>query len=253
MILQQGHSPTRADIERLPLLRPLISQLAGEEDGSPRGGGGGSAGFLEDFAGWSVEEHLQQRGVAGVQPEQAAEALRELVGRAAGLTRGVGIDVILALDVELAPPEPSQPPELPTRLAEAEAAEGAAAALGGPPRPAALLRALLGALAMRGRLVANCRKVEMMPADSEHLWLKEGSLSFFNPHSLLLSGARHGALLHGLAEVAGRVARGELPVADAEVAQYRLFEQFHPAFEAVAGRGPRGAAGPGPQLVALVV
>jgi len=93
----------------------------------------------------------------------------------------------------------------------------------------------------------------MMPADGEHLWLKEGSLSFFNPHCLLLSSARHGALLHAMVEVAGRIARAELPVAESEVAQYRLFEQFHHALEACAGRGPRGVGGPGPQLAVLVV
>jgi len=253
LILLQGHSLTRADLERHPQLRPLL-QPPDEDEGRPSPCGRMvDVSFLEDFASWSVEEHLQQRGSAGMQPEQTAEALRELVGRASGLTRGAGFDVVLALDVELAPPEPSQIPEVSTRLSDAEVTDGTAGALDFPQRPTTLLRTLLGVLAVRGRLVTNSRKVEMMPADSEHLWLKEGSLSFFNPHAQFLSGARHGALLHAMAEVAGRLARRELPLADAEVAQFRLFEQFHPAFEAVAGRGVRGGAAPGPQLVALVV
>lgn len=245
LILLQGHAPTRADLERHPLLKPLLGASGREDEG-----GSSPNGFLEDFLSWSVEDHLPQSGAS--QPEKEAEVLRDLVGRAAELTRGMGFDAVLALDVELAPPP--QPMDMAGMPLVSDAAEAPSTALLDlPPRPAMLLRVLLGHLAYRGRLVSNSRKLEMMPADSEHLWLKEGTLSFFNPHGLLLSGARHGALLHAMAEVSRRIARSELSVADAEVAQYRLFEQFHPAFEAVAGRGPRGVAGSATQLVALIV
>merc|ERR1712008_603795 len=120
-------------------------------------------------------------------------------------------------------------------------------------RPPTLLRTLLGALALRGRLVTNSRKVEMMPADGEHLWLKEGSLSLWNPHSLLLSGVRQGALLHALAEAAACIAREELPVVESEVAQYRLFEQFHHALDASIGRGSKSSVGALSPQIAIVV
>merc|ERR1712217_915848 len=135
----------------------------------------------------------------------------------------------------------------------AEAGEGSATALSVaelPPRPATVLRSLLGALALRGRLVTNCRDLEMTPADGEHLWTIEGSMGFLNPHRAMLSGASHGSFLHSVVEVIRRIRSAELPIAESEVAQYRLFEQFHHAFEASTGRSSRG---PGPQLVVLVV
>merc|ERR1712217_110880 len=148
-------------------------------------------------------------------------------------------------------PETLQSSELSARMAEA--GEGSAATLSVaelPPRPPTVLRSLIGALALRGRLVTNCRDLEMTPADGEHLWTIEGSMSFLNPHRAMLSGASHGSLLHAVVEVFRRIQSAELPVAESEVAQYRLFEQFHHAFEASVGRASRGA---GPQLVVLVV
>uniref|UniRef100_A0A7S1FJQ0 Uncharacterized protein n=1 Tax=Noctiluca scintillans TaxID=2966 RepID=A0A7S1FJQ0_NOCSC len=101
---------------------------------------------------------------------------------------------------------------------------------------------------MRGRLITNCQHVELMPADSEHLWAKGASLSFQNPHAALLSGAQHGALLHAAVEVVRRIAIRELPVIEADVVQFRVFEEFRLAFDAV-----MRARAPNMQLVAVTV
>jgi len=175
--------------------------------------------------------------------------LAELIGRIVeGSTSGLGVDVILALDVDLAPPVAPPPAEM---FAEPLGGAGTEGLAPSPPRPPTLLRTLIGALGLRGRLVTNCGHVEMMPADGEHLWIKEASMSFINPHSLFLSAARRGVLLHAVVEVLQCIAAFELPIAESEVAQYRLFEQFNHALEAATTRGPR-SSGADPRLIALL-
>lgn len=242
LVVMQGQTPGRAELERHPLLRPLLPYTP---LGVQSGGGTGEpwATFLDNFVGISAEDHMQQQQRQQFgrtpNPAQLAEALRELVGGVVrDRTGGAGLDVVLALDVDLAPPAPEGGPEIeaPPAAPDREPA----------PRPPTMLRTLLGALALRGRLVTNCPRVEMMPADSEHLWAKEGTLSMLNPHCLLLSAARRGALLHAMTEVAGRILSSELPVAESEVVQFRLFEQFRLALESSAG----AAGGPGRSLLA---
>lgn len=243
LLLLQGHAPSRGELERHPLLKPALGHSVG--DGIKR-----RPSFLDDLICMSVEDHVQQRAGGSVRPEQVADALKELVTRVLGSTQGVGVDVILALDVDLSP-EMLRSPEPAVRTADGgERSPVALTVAEMPPRPATLLRSLVGALALRGRLVTNCRELEMTPADGEHLWIIEGSMSFLNPHCAILSAARHGSLLHAMMEVFGRIANAELAVAESEVAQYRLFEQFHHAYEASVGRSSRGA---GPQLVVLMV
>ncbi|CAE8619740.1 unnamed protein product [Polarella glacialis] len=257
LLVLHGHAPSRADLERHPLIRPLLAAVT---RGETKGGALGAGTFLEDLVGFSVEEHAKQSLGKAPTPEQMAVSLRELVARVFAATGGSGLDAVLALDVDLGPEE---------RLS-ADAAQGdldaACAALETSQRPPTLLRTLLGALALRGRLVTNCRRLEMTPADGEHLWTKECSLSFLNPHCLPLSAARHGALLHAVAEVCGRLAAGELAMVDSEVVQYRMFEQFQQALDAMdasgsgraakapgAGGSPGWPSGTGCQLVSLLV
>merc|ERR1712008_451299 len=128
--------------------------------------------FLDDFTGFSVEEHLQQKSAGVAQPDQSTEALKELVGEVHVLTGGVGVDVVMACDVDLTPDPAVQQDPLDAVSNSVSAQNGISARGHGIPvepqhRPPTLLRTLLGALALRGRIVTNSRKVEMMPADGE--------------------------------------------------------------------------------------
>eukprot|EP00933_Yihiella_yeosuensis_P004716 TRINITY_DN109116_c0_g1_i1.p1 TRINITY_DN109116_c0_g1~~TRINITY_DN109116_c0_g1_i1.p1 ORF type:complete len:489 (+),score=72.14 TRINITY_DN109116_c0_g1_i1:49-1515(+) len=257
LIVLQGHAPSGADLLRHPLLRPLLSVLPN----SHGGGALGSGTFLDDINGYSVEEHAKKRFGNTPLPEQVVSSLHELVTTVSASTGGV--DAILALDAILSPEE-----RLTEAMAENADLDKACSALEGPPRSTTLLRTLLSALAVRGRLVTNSRRLEMTPADGEHLWAKECSLSFFNHHCLPLSGVRHGELLHALAEVCGRLAAGELAMADSEVVQYRLFDQFPQALDCMLssskGRnlqrpdssspsGSNSFSGTGSQLITLLI
>lgn len=252
LLLAQERVPGRAELERHPLLWPL---LPGTRESSGRGellsSGLGEPRhrptFFENFVGISAAG-LEEAPAQG----QQAEALRDLVQQlVADHTGGVGLDAILALDVDLTPPPPKRlAQELPSAALLGDDAD--VGLMDGTARPPTLLRTLIGALSMRGRLITNCRRVEMMPADGEHLWIKEATLGFLNPHAAQLSAARYGSLLHGVVEVLGRVANSELPVVESEVVQFRLFEQFHHAVEASAGNSTRGIA-EGLQLIALIV
>lgn len=123
------------------------------------------------------------------------------------------------------------------------------------PRPPSLLRSLLGVrslslpsetrqvLALGGRLVTTTARwltfspflgpiatvrlarLELSPHEAQHLWAKECSISFFNPHGT----CRHGELLHAAVEVCGRLAAKELPTT--EPLGLELFERFQEAYE----------------------
>lgn len=252
LILQHGRAPTRNELERHPMLKPLLA--------GARRGGDAEPTLLDDFMGFSIEEHLQHQdrptsGGAGISavtaelsPQAEAKALGQLVTNISESTNGMGVDVVLALGVDLAPPE-SSPPEGDDDAVAQAALDPATPSVRPPPTA---LRALISALALRGRLISSCRNLELGPADAEHLWAKECSVSFLNPHCLLLSAARRGTMLHAVVEVVGRIARGELPVAESEVVQYRLFEQFHHAVEACSGRGARSPVGSA-QLTVLMI
>lgn len=240
LIVQHSRAPSAADLERHALLAPLLkSRPPGDQF------------LLENLYGYSVEEHWQQvKGGGGSVPlEDAAEITRELLDKIVDITAGAGVNVVLNLGIELLPPE--APQEVGPALVEDEAA---LSPLVGPlPKaPPTLLRALLASLALQGRLVTSGRRLELSPAESEHLWAKECSISFLNPHSMVLSAERHGSMLHAMVEVMGRIASEQLPVVEAEVAQYRLFEQFHHAFEDGAGTRGRSTT-TGTQLMVLMV
>jgi len=259
LIVLQGPAPTREDLMRHPLLRPLLGSSSASAAGDASdGGGAGGRGFLSAFAGFSASAEANAPSVPSAPssgpppaPKGAAEALPELVQRVLASTQGAGVDAILSLDLDLGPPAlgGGEAALLAAVAAAVEAADresprpGAAGAQP-PKRQATLLRTLIGALALRGRLLTSCRRVEMMPADSEHLWAKEGSLSFFNPHCLALSAAQQGSLMHAMAEVTGRLLDREVPsLAASEVSQFRMFEQFQLALEALrSGSTDRTAA-----------
>lgn len=250
LILQHGRAPTRNELERHPMLKPLLA-------GAKRGGEAEPT-LLDEFMGLSIEEHFQHQGStagAGISaaaertPQAEAEALRKLVAIVSDSTSGMGVDVVLALGVDLAPLPESSPEGVADDDAVAVSLESASPSA----RPSlTALRALISALALRGRFITSCKGLELGPADTEHLWSKECSVSFLNPHCLLLSAARRGTMLHAVVEVVGRIARGELPVAESEVVQYRLFEQFHHAMEACSGRGARSPVGSA-QLTVLMI
>lgn len=214
LVVRQGRAPTQIELERHAAIRSLMPLV-------------GSPTFLDDFTSFSEEDFL----AGSAPPGEGSQALQEVIEKVVTSTSGVGVDVALALDVDLAPPAPPPPVE-PSFLGGVDADGVPEGNLGqGAPRPPSLLRTLIGALAPRGRLITTCRGLEMSPADGECLWAKEASLSFYNPHNMLLSAARHGALLHGMSEVVGRLAAGELPAHETEVTQFRLFEQFQHALE----------------------
>eukprot|EP00747_Dinoflagellata_sp_TGD_P169216 gnl/TRDRNA2_/TRDRNA2_197608_c0_seq1.p1 gnl/TRDRNA2_/TRDRNA2_197608_c0~~gnl/TRDRNA2_/TRDRNA2_197608_c0_seq1.p1 ORF type:complete len:450 (+),score=73.07 gnl/TRDRNA2_/TRDRNA2_197608_c0_seq1:122-1471(+) len=248
LVLAQGKAPTKIDLEKHPLLRPLLLRQKG---GDLSGGDAGRKTFLDDFLALSVEDHAQPRGAASGMLSQTGTALRDLVAKVAEGTRSAGFDVILALDVDLSPPPMPSPEEPPVTISDDDLSV-TQAATEPPARPPTLFRTLVGALALRGRLVTNCRNTEVMPTEGENLWIKEASVSFINPHSLSLSAARHGAALHAALEVLTHILDGQLPVAQSEVVQFRLFEQFHHALEASLNRGARGAVG-GLDLIVLIV
>eukprot|EP00931_Biecheleriopsis_adriatica_P117574 TRINITY_DN93075_c0_g1_i1.p1 TRINITY_DN93075_c0_g1~~TRINITY_DN93075_c0_g1_i1.p1 ORF type:complete len:446 (-),score=94.96 TRINITY_DN93075_c0_g1_i1:111-1448(-) len=215
LLVLHGPVPERADIERHALLQPL----------------GGSQGFqttfLEGMFGYSAEERVQGSvGQSFLTKQAQAAAVRELVAEISSHTGGLGLDVILALDLELGPEEQLQ-------TSEQNDLDAACKALEPVRQQPTLLRTMLGALALRGRFVTNCDRLEMSPADGEHLWAKECCMSFWNPHCLPLSASRHGELLHATTEVCGRLAAGELVLADSDVVQYRLFDQFQQALDAM--------------------
>eukprot|EP00928_Gymnodinium_smaydae_P041248 TRINITY_DN27926_c0_g1_i1.p1 TRINITY_DN27926_c0_g1~~TRINITY_DN27926_c0_g1_i1.p1 ORF type:complete len:509 (+),score=142.40 TRINITY_DN27926_c0_g1_i1:102-1628(+) len=238
LVVEHGRAPTAAALREHPLLRPLLqADAAGSAPGRRK-----CAAFLDTVATLSLEEyssdHMRQPG-NGADANSTEAALRELLGTASsrqGATvlhgGGAGADVILALGVNLAPAAPPPPPAASAGEGSGEGAEDSSAAAllsDEVSKPPALLRALLGALALRGRLVTDCAELEMSPADGQHLWAKEATLSMLNPHSLLLSGARHGLLLHALTEVLARIQTMELPVVASSVASFRLFDEFRRA------------------------
>jgi len=226
LILLHGSVVSRTDLERHPLLRPLVSDQARHT-------------FLESFSCFSVEEQAQKRFGTAAQPSQLVETLQDVVGQIVNGTRGIGVDVILAFDIDLAPPVSPPPAELYALPTTGGTGDPLSEPM--PTRPPTLLRTLISALALRGRLITNCGHVEVMPADGEHLWIKEGSVSFMNTHCLLLSSARRGALLHAAVEVTGCIACSDLPVAESQVVQYKLFEQFQDALEARSASATPGA------------
>jgi len=252
LVVLHGNAPTREELEKHPLLQPLL--LRGmHDDHSGNSTVENTAGplrtFLDEFTSFSVEENLHKMPGAMLPPEQMTQGITEIVHKIVDCTQGAGLDVILALDVDLSPPTSSLTLDLCSKATEGDCADGQPI-FDHPPQPPALLRKLIGALALRGRLITNSHKIEMTPADSEHLWAKEGGLSVLNPHCLPLSGARHGVMLHAIVEVVGRIASVELPVAESEVLQYRLFEQFHLAYEASSASSSRNAGG---HLIVLLV
>ncbi|CAJ1373539.1 unnamed protein product [Effrenium voratum] len=177
----------------------------------------GSKNFLHDMMGFSVEEHMDSFA-------SSEAVLEELVAKVAWKDRQVDTADLDAACVALEPVAKRR----------------------------ALLRSMVSALALGGRLVTN-RGLEISPAEGQHLWVKECSVSFFNPHCMPLSMLRHGELLHAAAEVCGRIAAGELCVTDSEVAQFYLFDQFQQALD-VASREQGGRKfASGPELVTLLL
>ncbi|CAJ1354786.1 unnamed protein product [Effrenium voratum] len=226
LLLLTGPALRREDLERHVALQPLLSGGVLE----------GSKNFLHDMVGFSVEEHMDSFA-------SSEAVLEELVAKVHGHTAGVGVDVILALDVDLGPED---------RQVDTADLDAACVALEPVAKRRALLRSMVSALALGGRLVTN-RGLEISPAEGQHLWVKECSVSFFNPHCMPLSMLRHGELLHAAAEVCGRIAAGELCVTDSEVAQFYLFDQFQQALD-VASREQGGRKfASGPELVTLLL
>ena len=128
------------------------------------------------------------------------------------LTGDVGLDVILALDLSLAPSE---------RLIDASDLDAACVALERP-RPKSLLRSLLKALAFSGRLVTTSGSLELSGHEAQHLHRKGCSVSFWNPQAVAF-----GQLLHAAAEVCGRLP--QLPLAPVRAVE--LFEAFEEALK----------------------
>ncbi|CAE7237169.1 unnamed protein product [Symbiodinium natans] len=215
LVLLSGPAPSRQDLQQHPLLQPLV----------PSGG----RSFLDDMTSVSVQDRLE--GLAQART-QVAVALAEIVSEVLTSTGGLGVEAVLALDVDLCP-EKDLVPELSGDLG------AACVALEPCERPPALLRTLIGALSLRGRLLTSCERLELSPDDGQHLWAKECSLAFVNPHCLPLSGNRHGELLHAAVEICAKIMAGELAVAESEVAQFYLFDQFQQALDVMSAKKER--------------
>eukprot|EP00439_Symbiodinium_sp_Y106_P083650 s514_g23.t3 len=207
MVLLSGPAPSRQDLQQHPLLQPLVPS-AGRS-------------FLDDMLSISIQARAQ-----------LAVVLAEIVTEVLTTTGGLGVEAVLAVDVDLCP-DKDLVPELSTDL------DAACVALEPCERPPAVLRTLVGALAMRGRLLTNCERFELSPDDGHHLWAKECSVAFVNPHCLPLSGSRHGELLHAAIEICGKIAAGELAIAESEVAQFYLFDQFQQALDVMSAKRER--------------
>ncbi|CAE7869299.1 unnamed protein product [Symbiodinium microadriaticum] len=238
MVLLSGPAPSRQDLQQHPLLQPLVPS-AGRS-------------FLDDMLSISIQDRLEGLTQARA---QLAVVLAEIVAEVLTSTGGLGVEAVLALDVDLCP-DKDLVPEQSTDL------DAACVALEPCDRPPAVLRTLVGALAMRGRLLTNCERFELSPDDGHHLWAKECSVAFVNPHCLPLSGSRHGELLHAAIEICGKIAAGELAVAESEVAQFYLFDQFQQALDVMSAKRERrgvrkyssvGAGNRSALLVALVL
>eukprot|EP00405_Crypthecodinium_cohnii_P037496 CAMPEP_0206535994 /NCGR_PEP_ID=MMETSP0325_2-20121206/6479_1 /ASSEMBLY_ACC=CAM_ASM_000347 /TAXON_ID=2866 /ORGANISM="Crypthecodinium cohnii, Strain Seligo" /LENGTH=435 /DNA_ID=CAMNT_0054033109 /DNA_START=9 /DNA_END=1313 /DNA_ORIENTATION=+ len=200
LIVQHGPKPTLEDLGRQSSLRGLLGE-----------------GFAGSFEGWSVEE----AGGAG-------GALGSLLEEVSRRTQGAGIDAILSLGLDLNPAQPvssASGKELPP-----------SELLATLPNEVPLLRSLIKLMALRGRLLVDDPRLELMPADGQHLWAKEATVSFLNVHRMLLSGANLGLLMRGIAEVTRDLLDLSAPcLASSEVRQFRMFEQFQMALEALVG------------------
>eukprot|EP00929_Paragymnodinium_shiwhaense_P001803 TRINITY_DN102010_c0_g1_i1.p1 TRINITY_DN102010_c0_g1~~TRINITY_DN102010_c0_g1_i1.p1 ORF type:complete len:467 (-),score=54.09 TRINITY_DN102010_c0_g1_i1:125-1525(-) len=217
LVVLKGRAPSQGDLERHPLLRPVISRLCTDDELNQS--------FLGDFVGLAVEDELKKLPAAEASSQD--EALRRTLADISTATNGIGADVILALGLDLMLPCPT----MAQHMASLEAPATTTAK-----RPASsLIRALAGTLALSGRLIVDCPRLELMPSEGEHLWTKGASLAFLNPYCLPLTPTHQGILIHAMAEVLGRVACSDLPIVEAEVSQYRLFEQLHSALEACQG------------------
>ncbi|CAK9061085.1 unnamed protein product [Durusdinium trenchii] len=203
LVLLSG-SLSREELQHHPLLQPLIEGFA--------------ENFLKDMHCFSVEDWTQGPN------RHTSTLLQEIVSEVHRKTGGVGVDVILALDLDLGPEE---------KVLDATSdMDAACVALEPVPRQPSLLRTLGRVLAFGGRLVTSSSSMEMSPEDAQHFWAKECSISFFNPHCVPLAMLRHGELLHAAADVCGRIAAGELCIVDSAVAQFYLFDQFQQALDA---------------------
>eukprot|EP00746_Dinoflagellata_sp_MGD_P165163 gnl/MRDRNA2_/MRDRNA2_94275_c0_seq1.p1 gnl/MRDRNA2_/MRDRNA2_94275_c0~~gnl/MRDRNA2_/MRDRNA2_94275_c0_seq1.p1 ORF type:complete len:436 (+),score=65.67 gnl/MRDRNA2_/MRDRNA2_94275_c0_seq1:69-1376(+) len=208
LIFTKGRAPTKEEFERLPQLAPILRKV--------RDAAGGKAEtFLDNLSCFSVvDEAAKGRGLQDI--------LRGEVKRRTG---NAGVDVIYAMDLPLA----QQVQQASSPLEEIGRPTSAVETEGGPQ----VLRHLLSLLAERGRLVSSVPAFELNPADSEHLWLKEASFSFANPHSSLLLGTRKGILLHAMLKVMQNIVNGDLPVSSADsIVQYHMFSEFETAVKA---------------------
>lgn len=219
------------NLEHHPMLQPLLGE-------------GSTSTLLQNVRCFSVEDRLEGRRGAST-----TTVLQQLLAEVQAHTGGVGVDAILALDMDLSPEERA--------FDAAGDIDAACVALEPAPRQRSLLRSLIGALALGGRLVTSSGKMEMSPDDAQQLWAKECSISFFNPHCMPLSMLRHGELLHAATEVCSQIVSGELCVADSEVAQFYLFDQFQQALDAashkLSGVRKYSSTASGAQLVTLLL
>ncbi|CAK9061082.1 unnamed protein product [Durusdinium trenchii] len=256
LVLLSG-SLSREELQHHPLLQPLIEGFA--------------ENFLKDMHCFSVEDWTQGPN------RHTSTLLQEIVSEVHRKTGGVGVDVILALDLDLGPEDGGEAADqglaksfcrwsnrsksssfvVQEKVLDATSdMDAACVALEPVPRQPSLLRTLGRVLAFGGRLVTSSSSMEMSPEDAQHFWAKECSISFFNPHCVPLAMLRHGELLHAAADVCGRIAAGELCIVDSAVAQFYLFDQFQQALDAASHQqGVRKYSGEasGAQLVALLL